>query len=459
MFLTLPTDLLEEIGKELDHTDQGHLRAVCKELEDATQRIFFSQLVIKTGKHLLRNDHPHLELLKALAAGQTGWNVHARKIHFIPGPYVAPERKKRLAFLRFGSEKKRESGQREVETLLKSALATMTHVRAIFWKPNSRDVVSLREVIADFIGRLPVLDEFGLDFTCMNLDCDAFTPPSVHGVRRFELTAFQWREMSSTRHPITDLIQSQGHLTSLHLYGREAWTEIWVALREARIALTEITTNVISTDLFKYLLSYTGVRKLDLGFQDAGSQAENDCLAGELYDSALLHHADSLVELRCAARYEGRLSFGEHNVHVVAQLRRLNFLTVSVNAGDGVALPSPEDDVVEEPDNLVDTTVNLLLETAATSLPALHRLTICAADPEANRDVICCCCGGGGLSRWKAVNRLIRRAVHGFRGSVANPFEVQVGGEVYGLRLLEGRCVKEEGGTYESYLKTKVTYD
>ncbi|KAJ7617926.1 hypothetical protein FB45DRAFT_1103250, partial [Roridomyces roridus] len=106
---------------------------------------------------------------------------------------------------------------------------------------------------------------------------------------------------------------------------------IWVAVREARIALTEITTNVISTDLFKYLLSYTGVRKLYLGLQDAGSQAENDHLASQFYDSVLLHHADSLVELRCTTGYEGRFSFGEHNVHVVAQLRGLSFLSLSVN--------------------------------------------------------------------------------------------------------------------------------
>ncbi|KAJ7617838.1 hypothetical protein FB45DRAFT_1063427 [Roridomyces roridus] len=461
MFLDLPTDLLEEIGKELAPTDQACLRAACRILEGVTQRLFFSRLVLRTGPHLSARRNLDFELLRALTSGMTGWNAHARRIEFVPGPYVRLEPKTKLSFLRLGKEKKRQSREKEAETLFKSALTKMMNVQAILWRPSSRDVPSQRVAIADFVCRLPVLDEFGLDIRCIDLESDAFTLPSVREVRRLELTTFPWGEDTSSRrgHLMANLIRVQNQLTCLHLNSPAKWTEVWVALREARIQLTDITATAVTADLFKYLLSYTGLEKLNFTFQDAGSQEENNRLADGFHESVLLHHADTLVELSCATGYEGRFSFGEHNAHVVAQLHHLNFLAMRVSSTAtprdwGLGMCVDEDSIdVESAD--IDLPVNLLLDTVA-ALPRLRHLTIAAADTEDNR-YICSHCAENRIRHFRVVqNKAIARVVKDFRRRVASPFEVQVGEEIYGLRPVEG---VEEREISQYYLKGRVLLD
>ncbi|KAJ7212781.1 hypothetical protein C8J57DRAFT_1539027 [Mycena rebaudengoi] len=49
MLPDLSAELLEEIGSRLPHSDHSNLRAVCKDLDGAMQRLFFSVLVLTLG--------------------------------------------------------------------------------------------------------------------------------------------------------------------------------------------------------------------------------------------------------------------------------------------------------------------------------------------------------------------------------------------------------------------------
>ncbi|KAJ7616575.1 hypothetical protein FB45DRAFT_1063982 [Roridomyces roridus] len=457
MFLDLSTDLLEAINKELDSSDQARLRAVCRELDGASRHVFFSRLVLRTGEHIsgLRRGESDLELLRALAAGKTGWNAHVRKIDFVPGPYVGPERKKKLSFLRLGKEKKRQARQREVEVLFQSALSKVMNVRAISWKvAQYEDPLWQREAIANFISRAPALEEFGLDM--IHISLDSFPVPSARGLRKLDLTVYPWPRSDDNAgqyNSITQLIAAQEHLTCLVLNGPVQWTELWVALREAQIHLAEITTTIVSPDLFKYLLSYTGLRKLDLGCQDAGSQAGNDRLADTFHETVLPHHADSLVELSCPGRYESRFSFGAHNMHVISQLPQLTSLAMSLNsaARESTYSQSSESLVYTE---IEPTSVNLLLDTAS-NLPTLRNLTIHAADSDRFRNM--CCCGYDSVRNLRELQKTsITRSLREFRCAGENRLEVHVGEEVYGLRLVDSVGVCQGGTFYEYYLKSKI---
>ncbi|KAJ6477778.1 hypothetical protein C8R45DRAFT_796020, partial [Mycena sanguinolenta] len=77
-----------------------------------------------------------------------------------------------------------------------------------------------------------------------------------------------------------------------------------------KLRLVELTTNVLTSDLLRYLSSYSGLTRLNLIRVGGGSQAESNQLADVFFLTVLPLHEDSLVEVSCTARYESRWSFG-----------------------------------------------------------------------------------------------------------------------------------------------------
>ncbi|KAJ7301057.1 hypothetical protein DFH08DRAFT_996414, partial [Mycena albidolilacea] len=98
-----------------------------------------------------------------------------------------------------------------------------------------------------------------------------------------------------------------------------------------QIKLTEITTNVVTPELFDYLSSYSGIQKLSLLHPDGGSRDKSDRLADTFFETVLSRHATSLVELSCPAGHESRFSFGSHNADVISLLHKLKSLGMSIN--------------------------------------------------------------------------------------------------------------------------------
>ncbi|KAJ7212782.1 hypothetical protein C8J57DRAFT_1603911, partial [Mycena rebaudengoi] len=199
---------------------------------------------------------------------------------------------------------------------------------------------------------------------------------------------------------------------------------------ESQVKLTGITTNVVTSGLFDYLSSYSGIEKLTLLYPDGGSRNNSDHLADMFFGIVLPRHATSLVELSCSADYKSRFSFGTHNVDVISQLRKLKSLEMSINAGMVRRVDTPDDVWIDEDGTKIpivsigisveaeqadiDPVVMLLLETAAT-LPALCSLTISSAETESNRGAWC---GNGRIHHTGAVDAAIEKAMQAFRSNV-----------------------------------------
>ncbi|KAJ7636238.1 hypothetical protein FB45DRAFT_1024365 [Roridomyces roridus] len=244
------------------------------------------------------------------------------------------------------------------------------------------------QAFCNFLSELPALEEFDLDIT---------------GSKPVQAQSLFARLNAPGERPlhyaVSDVVAAQpGHLTVLRLRSHHVplWSGVWRTLRSARVKLADITTSVVTPELFDYLTSYSGLRKLVLEYKDGGSREANDGIADAFYNSGtLVQHADSLLELYCpAGRYESRFGFGVHNAQ------------------------------------------NLLLETTA-NLPNLRSLTISAADAQKNRGVWC---GNGAINHTMAVVLAIKRTVD---KAALGPAVVRVGYTVYELQFDEGRIGRE----------------
>ncbi|KAJ7476758.1 hypothetical protein FB451DRAFT_1008795, partial [Mycena latifolia] len=104
---------------------------------------------------------------------------------------------------------------------------------------------------------------------------------------------------------------------------------VWNVLGdEIEFRLREISTSSITPALLVYLASYSCVERLE--FQSPDRFTGHEHLA-DIFTKVLPKHAESLVELCCAAHYECPWSFGPHNVNVISEIYKLTKLEMSVN--------------------------------------------------------------------------------------------------------------------------------
>jgi hypothetical protein len=144
-------------------------------------------------------------------------------------------------------------------------------------------------------------------------------------------------------------VVAQNQLTSLHLKGADNWAMVGrTNSDESQVKLTDITTDVVISELFDYLSSYSGIEKLTLLSPDGGIRNNSDHLAAMFFGIVLPRHATSLVELSCSAGYESRFSFGTHNMDVISLLRKLKSLDMSINAGEVRRVDMPDDVWMDE---------------------------------------------------------------------------------------------------------------
>jgi hypothetical protein len=174
-----------------------------------------------------------------------------------------------------------------------------------------------------------------------------FSSLQVSGIRKFIIKSLGSGSHNLSMNSANELpiyrqvatLVSQNPLHCLHLEGLSEWSTVWRMLRTSahasgsQVTLAEITTSVVTPDLFAYLASYSGLEKLTLKSPDGGSREQTDRLADSFFDTALPRHAASLTVLSCPAAYESRFSFGTHNVDVLSLFRKLRTLEMSVNAG------------------------------------------------------------------------------------------------------------------------------
>ncbi|KAJ7636214.1 hypothetical protein FB45DRAFT_906140 [Roridomyces roridus] len=426
MILCLATELLQEIGMELSQRDQAHFRAATKYLARALNPVFFSLVTIKTGTFLHHgNKRLGSDLLTALATGDTGWNAHARELVITHGPWFAPQKRSPEEALK----------EEETQRLLTAALGALVHVHAVKWEMSSRmNLPYQRAVIYQFLEKSTNLEVLDVDVS----EHEGFDFPQLGGLRSItlktpgRLPSFPGHGQSAGGPPVypqlLKLVVTQKQLSVLHLEGSKLeWSGIWGQLRQARVHLTELTTGIVTQEFMDYLSSYTGLKKLSLTFHDYMSREENN-LAEAFYARAIAPHIESLVELCCPAGYESDFSFGPHNVAVVYRFTRLRHLGMSVNAPrvEFNEMASPrgiEDYSVQIEQTDIDTTVNSLLDTAAT-YSRLRTLSIFAAEPERNRALRH---GHGFIHQRRAVEVAITRATKSYHWAGPARFAVFAG--------------------------------
>ncbi|KAJ7260496.1 hypothetical protein B0H12DRAFT_375127 [Mycena haematopus] len=262
-------------------------------------------------------------MLKALASGGTGWSLHARTLRIIPAQAVS------------------QKGVHDdnLVDLLAAALASLPRIQAVVWHVHAQDHWAWgRTAVLAFVNTLATLQELELNIPC-TINLSAL---QVRSLRKFTFKSqghgSSWGLSGSTPLPLLyqDIAQlvSQNRLNSLHLEGTTEWSAIWRLLRSRvhDMRLAEITTTVVTQDLFDYLTSYSGLEKLTLRFPDGGNPNASNSLADTFFETILPHHAESLTELSCPAAYESRFSFGTHNVNAVSLLHKLTRLEMSINA-------------------------------------------------------------------------------------------------------------------------------
>ncbi|KAJ7780765.1 hypothetical protein DFH07DRAFT_439341 [Mycena maculata] len=434
MLLDLSAELLEEIGSKLTQIDHASLRAACKELGGALDRLFFSILPLRICQ--LRSEKG-VNILSALATGTAGWSVYAKALHIVPGNQLEMSKSQVV-----------DLSDTEMHDLFASALGTMRNIRMTSWQILGNDPRWARNAICNCLGSLPYLDELQLESRGI---VDFAFPKFLH------LTKFKIKGYHGWSYPSEQISQviTQSCLTSLHLDGPGEWADVWSRLCApgSSIHLTDIHTRIVTPDLFKYLASYAGIQRLTLNFPDGGSRNSSNRLADTFFDTVLPQHASSLVELSCPAGYESRWSFGPHNLHAVSQLHELRTLEMSINAGEFKTIPPSPTTVasgvgvvrrgidVQIIQSDIDRAVALLLQAVA-ALPSLRELTILAADTESNRNVRA---GNGIIHHTSAVTEAIVMAVQNFSANTPSPAIVNAGDRKYKLKPVGKNGTMKEG--------------
>ncbi|KAF8175914.1 hypothetical protein K438DRAFT_1939535 [Mycena galopus ATCC 62051] len=446
MLLDLSVELLEEICGQLAQSDHGNLRAVCKDLSGALCRLFFSVLVLRTNQQ--HHSEHGVQLLTALAGGETGWALYAHTLRIIPIQGASQ------------AGASLTSHDKALLDLLAAALASLPKIRNVVWHLHHRYFWTWGQTtICEFLNSLPALAELEFDVQ----GTPDFSSLQVKGLRKFSLKCpkrFPRRRRLGWNTPptVTVMLQDiarlvlQNQLNSLHLAGPTEWSKIWSMLTKAqgphsRIKLVEITTRVVTPELFDYLASYSGVEKLTLIFPDGGSLDESNHLADKFFETVLPVHANTLRELSCPAAYESRFSFGTHNANIISLLHGLTKLEMSVNAGrvrrvedSSSASDSGSEEYeligefVEAEQADIDPLVTLLLETAA-AFPNLRSLTILSAETERNRGSWCF---KRIINHTTAVDTAIGKAVRAFRSDVLCAAVLHAAYNTYELKSVDG---------------------
>ncbi|KAJ7444492.1 hypothetical protein FB451DRAFT_1294198 [Mycena latifolia] len=408
MFLDLCVELLQEIANQLDRSDHKSLRAVCKDLSFAMEPLFFSSLVLKT--HELRH---HRWFFQALATEKTGWTPFIKTLRIISGQ------------LELDSEEVADMGlplpEHATQDLLISALWSIRNARTIIWRVGQDAPGWERNTISYFINTLHSLNDLQLDLQepiylqLGDLPC----------LRKLEIRARDGMAEPLVQH-VSEVVAQSRSLTSLHLPESSAWSEVWKVLgNKTELRLKEISTPTVTPALIAYLVSYSGIEKLNLQSLDKGSE---DRLADNFANRVLPRHAESLVELSCISQYPSRWSFGTHNVDAISQLYKLTRLEMSVNLAE-VTLA-----------NSTTNAVHLLLRTAGL-LPALCTLIICPASHARP----------GGV--YHRITRLISTAVTNFKTHVHSSTIVHVHHKLFELKPVNVADAAKDSEEFLGYLE------
>jgi len=112
-----------------------------------------------------------------------------------------------------------------------------------------------------------------------------------------------------------------------------SWAELWLMLKEIHVELSTLSVHgseEAMDDMFAYLVSYTGLRKLEILGIQMDRQDLEDSAGRRLWHQIVPHHKDTLTELAVVPRYEGDWCYGPTAAETILQCSSLRYLTLSV---------------------------------------------------------------------------------------------------------------------------------
>ncbi|KAJ7127530.1 hypothetical protein C8R43DRAFT_1027552 [Mycena crocata] len=323
MFPTdLCAELLGDIGRQLDEADQKHFRLVCVDLRRAMDPIFYSSFHLKTDQ--LRLDYTRA-ILEAIVKNEIGWSRYTKTLTITIGKIPQPEVK---------TEYKPDGvvASKTSLDLLSAALLSMKNIETVLW--DIADSVAI-PTICGVLNNLPHLAHLELQLRRLDVKVTDLPLAQVSGLRALKVSTPSGSSLDTQS--IWRLIRQNRGLTTVHLFGESQWAKVWTAVRaqiNPSIRLKDVATNLVTTDLLTYLASYDGVESLRLQTPDGRNRHEADAFADIFCEQVLPRHTNSLVYLSCPSAYESRWSFGVSNADVVARLHELEYLEMSVDAGE-----------------------------------------------------------------------------------------------------------------------------
>ncbi|KAF7366079.1 F-box domain-containing protein [Mycena venus] len=391
MLLHLPTEILEEISQLVALQFRGwDMRLSCKALCDAADLAFYGLFVV-SDRALIYRQPEKLRILEDIVRGESKWTRYARVVRILTSGTQIP------------------AEERAYSELLSAAIKSMRNVRAVTLMVAGADVQWVREAVQRALSELPLLAE--LDIVLRRKI--QMHIAGISGLKRLRLHALGERD--SLGNQVAQIVAQSPQLTSLQLLGQVDYSAVGPILTSPKcrgVYLKQLMINTVTNTLLVYLKSYSGLEQLALVGGD-GSREASDRLADDFFQSVLLRHANTLVDLKVTARHEGRWSFGTHNIDSLLNLHQLKSLGVSVNG----------EDVLERGDGIqrklkaktTGNAIHLLLDNVH-HFPALETVVICFAPSEGN--------GIGRIQHGPRMLQIITSSVEAFRTEIASSVRV-----------------------------------
>jgi hypothetical protein len=124
------------------------------------------------------------------------------------------------------------------------------------------------------------------------------------------------------------VVRASPHLEWIPFLSMNGCAQMCEILEQEKVRLKDVSILSPHPAFLHYLASYSGLERLEIAdvFPDAHGQM--------LWERVVPKHKASLVVLICPGVSEGLCSFGEHNVKLISQLRKLEMLEISVNSSE-----------------------------------------------------------------------------------------------------------------------------
>jgi hypothetical protein len=199
--------------------------------------------------------------------------------------------------------------------------------------------------IAPAIAASPELTGFGLNNFCYAMDghetetCASL--PSLLGTSRPELVQLKLERVplpiAGLKQVISPKLQKLSVANLPSSRGLDfSWAKLWSILKEAGVELSTLSvgSGKAMDGMLAYLVSYTGLRKLEIREIQMDRQDLEDSAGHRFWHEIVPHHKDTLTELAVVPCFEGLWCYGPAAADAIVQCVSVHRLTLSACSVD-----------------------------------------------------------------------------------------------------------------------------